>query len=316
VKSLDDRFSTYFDPEQYQSFQEATEGAFEGVGMSVTEVPRGLRVLTVYDDSPAQRGGIRKGDLIVTVDGKSLSGKSSEQATTQIKGPAGTEVTLGVVTGDKPARDVTVERARVDVPAVEAEMREVGGRKVAHVRLAGFTSGAHGQVREAVDKLLDKGAEGVVLDLRDNGGGLLNEAVLTSSIFVGDGTIVSTKGLHRPRRVFEAEGEPIDGGIPVVVLVNGNSASASEIVTGALQDRGRAEVVGEKTFGKGVFQEIRRLSNGGALDITVGEYFTPDGRNLGGKGIEPDVKAQDDPDTKRDEALQTALEVIAAPDGT
>jgi carboxyl-terminal processing protease len=316
VKSLDDRFSTYFDPEQYESFQEATEGAFEGVGMSVTEVARGLRVLTVYDDSPAQRGGIRKGDLIVSVGGKSLAGKTSEEATTRIKGPAGTEVTLGVVTGDKPARDVTVERARVDVPAVEAEMRELGDRKIAHVRLAGFTSGAHGQVREAVDKLLDQGAEGVVLDLRDNGGGLLNEAVLTSSIFVGDGTIVSTKGLHRPRRVFEAEGTPIDRGVPVVVLVNGNSASASEIVTGALQDRGRAEVVGERTIGKGVFQEIRRLSNGGALDITVGEYFTPDGRNLGGKGIDPDVKAEDDPDTKRDEALQTALETVAAPDGT
>ena len=178
--------------------------------MSVNEVARGLRVLTVYDDSPAQRGGIRKGDLIVSVGGKSLAGRTSQEATTQIKGPAGTEVTLGVVSGDKPARDVTLERARVDVPAVEAEMRKLGDRKIAHVRLAGFTSGAHGQVREAVDKLLDEGAEGVVLDLRDNGGGLLNEAVLTSSIFVGDGTIVSTKGLHRPRRVFEAEGTPID----------------------------------------------------------------------------------------------------------
>jgi carboxyl-terminal processing protease len=316
IESLDDRFSAYFDPKQYKEFEEATEGAFEGVGMSVNEVPRGLRVLTVYDDSPAQRGGIKKGDLIVSVGGKSLAGRTSQEATTQIKGPAGTEVTLGVISGDKPARDVTLERARVDVPAVEAEMRRLGDRKFAHVRLAGFTSGAHGQVREAVDKLLDEGAEGVVLDLRDNGGGLLNEAVLTSSIFVGDGTIVSTKGLHRPRRVFEAEGTPIDRDVPVVVLVNENSASASEIVTGALQDRGRAEVVGETTFGKGVFQEIRRLTNGGALDITVGEYFTPDGRNLGGKGVEPDVKAVDDPKTKRDEGLQEALEVVAARQGT
>ncbi len=317
VKSLDDRFSAYFDPEQYRSFQEATQGAFEGVGMSVAEVPKGLRVLTVYERSPAQKGGIREGDLIVTVDGKSLAGRTSQEATTQIKGPAGTTVTLGVVAGGKgEPRDVELERARVDVPAVESEMRRVGDRKIAHVRLAGFTSGAHGQVREAVDKLLGQGAEGVVLDLRDNGGGLLNEAVLTSSIFVGDGTIVSTKGLHRPRRVFEAEGKPIDGGTPVVVLVNGGSASASEIVTGALQDRGRAEVVGETTFGKGVFQEIRQLSNGGALDITVGEYFTPSGRNLGGKGIDPDVKAVDDPDTKRDEALDEALDVVAAPDGT
>jgi carboxyl-terminal processing protease len=317
VKSLDDRFSAYFDPEQYRSFQEATQGAFEGVGMSVAEVPKGLRVLTVYDDSPAQRGGIRKGDVIVSVDGTSLAGRTSQEATTQIKGPAGTTVTLGVVAGGKgEPRDVELERARVDVPSVEAEMRRVGNRKIAHVQLAGFTSGAHGQVREAVDKLLDQGAEGVVLDLRDNGGGLLNEAVLTSSIFVGDGTIVSTKGLHRPRRVFEAEGSPIDSSVPVVVLVNGGSASASEIVTGALQDRGRAEVVGEKTFGKGVFQEIRQLSNGGALDITVGEYFTPSGRNLGGRGIDPDVKAVDDADTKRDEALDEALDVVAAPDGT
>src|SRR5918993_871640 len=206
VKSLDDRFSAYFDPEQYESFQEATEGAFEGVGMSVAEVPKGLRVLTVYDGSPAQRGGLEEGDVIVSVDGKSLAGRTSQEATTQIKGPAGTSVTLGVVAGGKgEPRDVKLERARVDVPAVESELRRVGDRRIAPVPLAGFTSGAHGQVREAVDKLLDQGAEGVVLDLRDNGGGLLNEAVLTSSIFVGDGTIVSTKGLHRPRRVFEAE---------------------------------------------------------------------------------------------------------------
>ena len=307
VDSLDDRFSAYFDPKQYKAFREATEGAFEGVGMSVAEVPRGLRVLAVYDGSPAKRGGIRAGDVIVSVDGASLAGSTSQEATTQIKGPAGTEVTLGVVTGKRQPRDVTLERARVDVPAVEAEMRRAGGREIAHVRLAGFTSGAHGQVREAVDELLGKGARGVVLDLRDNGGGLLNEAVLTSSIFVGDGTIVSTKGLHRPRRVFEAEGKAIDGSIPVVVLVDKDSASASEIVTAALQDRGRAEVVGQRTFGKGVFQEIRQLSNGGALDITVGEYFTPSGRNLGGKGVEPDVKAVDDPDTEPDEALDVAV---------
>jgi carboxyl-terminal processing protease len=173
-------------------------------------------------------------------------------------------------------------------------------------------------VRQAVDKLLDKGAQGVVLDLRNNGGGLLNEAVLVSSIFVGDGTIVSTKGRVRPRRVFEATGNPISSKIPVVVLVNGESASASEIVTGALQDRDRAEVVGTHTFGKGVFQEVRRLSNGGALDITVGEYFTPDGRNLGGggvkqgAGIQPDVEARDDPKTKRrDEALEVAVATVA-----
>jgi carboxyl-terminal processing protease len=318
VKSLDDRFSAYFDPKAYKEFEEATDGAFEGVGMNVAEVERGLRVLTVFDDSPAQAGGIRPGDVITAVDGKSLAGKTSEQATSLIKGPAGTSVTLTVERGKASPRDIALKRARVDVPVVKAEMRQFGGMKVAHVRLSGFTSGAHGEVRKAVDGLLGKGAEGVVLDLRNNGGGLLNEAVLVSSIFIDDGTIVTTDGRTRPKRVFEATGDAIDASIPVVVLVNGESASASEIVTGALQDRDRAEVVGTHTFGKGVFQEVRRLSNGGALDITVGEYFTPDGHNLGGGGVEqgagikPDVKAEDDVKTKdRDEALEVAVETVA-----
>ncbi len=320
VKSLDDRFSAYFDPEAYKEFEEATDGAFEGVGMNVAEVDRGLRVLTVFDGSPAQGGGIAPGDVITAVDGKSIAGKTSEQATTLIKGPAGTKVTLTVEEKGREPRDVALERARVDVPSVEAEMREADGTKIAHVRLAGFTSGAHGEVRKAVDDLLRKGAKGVVLDLRNNGGGLLNEAVLVSSIFIDDGTIVSTDGRARPKRVFEATGDAIDADIPVVVLVNRESASASEIVTGALQDRDRAEVIGTRTFGKGVFQEVRRLSNGGALDITVGEYFTPSGRNLGGGGVkqgaglDPDVKAEDDPETpKRDEALDVALETVARP---
>ena len=157
-----------------------------------------------------------------------------------------------------------------------------------------------------------------MLDLRDNGGGLLNEAVLISSIFIPEGKIVTTRGRAKPEQVYTATGNAIDPKIPVVVLVNGNSASASEIVSGALQDRGRAEVVGTKTFGKGVFQEVKQLSNGGALDITVGEYFTPSGRNLGGggvrrgAGIKPDVEARDDPATRPDEALDRALHVVAS----
>jgi carboxyl-terminal processing protease len=318
VESLDDRFSAYFDPKAYGEFEEATNGEFEGVGLSVAEVRRGLRVLTVFDGSPAKRAGIRPGDVVTAVDGESLEGASVEEATTRIKGPAGTRVELTVVTGKQEPRKLELRRARVDVPVVEAAMERSGGAKVAHVRLSSFTSGAHGEVRQAVDRLLERGAEGIVLDLRDNGGGLLNEAVQVSSIFVDDGTIVSTRGRARPRRVFEATGNAIDSDVPVVVLVDGESASASEIVAGALQDRERAEVVGTRTFGKGVFQEVRRLSNGGALDITVGEYFTPDGRNLGGGGVEkgagiqPEIKARDDAATKgRDEALEVAVRAVA-----
>ncbi|MGH3100935.1 MAG: S41 family peptidase, partial [Thermoleophilia bacterium] len=317
VGSLDDRFSHYFAPRDYDDFQEATEGRFEGVGMTVEEVRRGLSVITVYEGSPADRGGLEPGDVITHVDGRSIAGSSSEQSTTKIKGPAGTSVKL-TVRSDGRTRQETLKRAEVEIPVVRAEMRREDGRKIAHVRLSGFTSGAHGEVGAAVRRLLKEGAEGVVLDLRDNGGGLLNEAVMVSSVFIPDGKIVSTKGRSRPAQVYEATGNAIDTDIPVVVLVNDRSASASEIVTGALQDRDRATVVGTRTFGKGVFQEIEPLSNGGALDITVGEYFLPSGRNLGGEGVSrgagvaPDVRAADNPDTPgRDEALIAALREAA-----
>ena len=316
VGSLDDRFSNYFAPRDFTDFQAATEGRFEGVGMTVEEMERGLGVLTVYEGSPADRGGLRPGDLITHVDGKSIAGQSSEESTTRIKGPAGTTVRL-TVRADGKTRVLTLERAEVEIPVVKAEMRKSGGREIAHVHLAGFTSGAHGEVGQAVKRLLKQGADGVVLDLRDNGGGLLNEAVMVSSIFIPDGKIVTTRGRSRPEQVYEATGGAIDEDVPVVVLVNERSASASEIVTGALQDRDRATVVGTRTFGKGVFQEIEPLANGGALDITVGEYFLPSGRNLGGGGVErgagvkPDVQAEDDPKTPRDEALVAALREAA-----
>ena len=320
VKSLDDQFSNYFSPEDYADFQEVTQGQFSGVGMTVEETEQGLRVMTVYDDSPAAKGGLKPGDVVVAVNGRSIAGASSEASTARIKGPAGTKVELTVRSG-KRERDVELERAQVDIPVVESSMERRGSRKVGHVHLAGFTSGAHGEVSEAVRKLLRQGADGIVLDLRDNGGGLLNEAVLVSSIFIPEGKIVSTKGRSRPERVYEATGGAIAASVPVTVLVNRQSASASEIVTGALQDRKRATVVGTRTFGKGVFQEIEPLSNGGALDITVGEYFLPSGRNIGGggvakgDGIAPDVKSVDDPKTKPDEALDKAVGVVLR-DGT
>src|SRR3954469_13132724 len=316
VRSLDDRFSNYFAPRDYADFQQATEGRFEGVGMTVEPVDGGLRVITVYKGSPADVGGLKSGDVITHVNGHSLAGASSQESTTQIKGPAGTEVKLTVRSG-KDTRVLTLKRAEVAIPVGRSEMRRADGHKIAYVHLAGFTAGAGDSVRAAVKKLLDQGATSVVLDLRDNGGGLLNEAVSVSSIFLPDGRVVSTKGRARPERVYNATGGAINSDIPVVVLVNDHSASASEIVTGALQDRHRAEVVGTRTFGKGVFQEIEPLSNGGALDITVGEYFLPSGRNLGGGGVKrgagvtPDVQAKDNPKTAKDEALLAALREAA-----
>ncbi len=322
VRSLKDRFSHYFTPVDFAEFQQTTSGEFVGVGVSVQpseRLRRGLRVLKVYDDSPAKRAGLRAGDLITKVDGRPTAGESTEEVTARIKGPVGTAVSL-TLRSERGVRTERVERARVALPIVQSRMERRGGRKVAYVSLASFTSGAHGELREAVRKRISQGAEGVVLDLRDNGGGLLDEAVLISSIFIPEGTIVSTRGRSKPRRVYSATGDAIDTKLPVVVLVNENSASASEIVAGALQDRGRAQIVGKKTFGKGVFQEVTQLSNGGALDLTVGEYFTPKGRNLGGggvkqgAGIRPGIAAEDDRRTpKRDEALERALDAVLVP---
>jgi carboxyl-terminal processing protease len=316
IASLHDRFSNYFSPKAYADFTESTDGAFTGVGMTVAKAQKGLRVLTVFAGSPARRGGVRSGDIIVAVNGRSLAGRSSDAATAAIKGPVGTTVALTLRHGGT-SRTVRLERARVEVPVVRSSMQHAGGKPVAYVRLASFTAGAHAGVSSAVHRLLNQGAKGVVLDLRDNGGGLLDEAVLISSIFLPDGKVVTTRGRNRPEHVYDATGGAISTKIPVVVLVNRNTASASEIVTGSLQDRHRATVLGTRTFGKGVFQEIERLSNGGALDITVGEYFLPSGRNLGGggvkegAGIKPNVFAPDKPSTTRDETLQAGLKALA-----
>ena len=311
VRSLDDPFSHYLTPGEAKQFQESVSGAFEGVGMTVEEDRRGLRVLNVFDGSPAKRKGIRKGDLIVSVNGRSLAGVNSEVATGRIKGRAGTSVKLEVITPEtRKRRELRVTRRRIEVPVARSRVVKRAGRKLALVQLLSFSSGAHGLLRREVQKVERRGADGILLDLRGNGGGLLTEAVLVSSIFVENGRIVSVRGRHRPEHVENAQGHAIAGKLPLVVLVDGGSASASEIVTGALRDRKRAKVVGTRTFGKGLVQEIQPLSNGGVLDITVANYYLPGGETISTKGIKPEIRAVDDPDTDRDEALPVAVDEL------
>ena len=208
VARLRDRFSTYLSPDEFRRYQDSSHGEFSGVGMEVTEVRAGLRISRVFPGSPAQKAGLRRGDVIVAVNGKSIAGVSSQRTTSLIRGRPGTKVTL---TWRHDGRRATqrVERAKVDAPSVTSSLRTVNGVKLGVVELSGFTSGAHGEVRSAVDKLLDRGAKGIVLDLRGNGGGILDEAVLVASVFIPDGTIVSIDGRHRDRRVYRASGGAI-----------------------------------------------------------------------------------------------------------
>jgi carboxyl-terminal processing protease len=324
VASLHDRFSHYLSPREFHDFDEPPH--FTGIGVSIAPqlvANRGLLIARVFNSSPAARAGLSAGDLIVAVNGRRLEGLSVEAAIGLIKGLPGTDVRLGIEsppTGHsrhRVAHNVRLTRAVVSEPVVESETRTVHGIKLGVVALATFSPGAHGEVREAVEhELHGEHARGIVLDLRDNGGGLVEEAQLIASIFIQHGTIVTTRGRVQPTQTLSAVGDAISPQVPVVVLVDANTASASEIVTAALQDHRRATVVGTHTFGKGVFQEETPLSNGGALDITVGEYYTPNGRNLGGGGIRqgagvtPEVLVAHGVDTPH--GLAVALNTLAA----
>lgn len=311
VASLGDRFSRYLTPTESKSFKtELNGGEFAGVGVSVVPTKRGLLVTNVIPDSPAAKAGIQQADVITAVNGSSIAGAAARTASDKIRGKPGTTVRLTIASPSGKTHTLGVKRAKLRAPLTESRLVRRRGVKLGVAELSTFGEGAHGKLREDVDKLLGEGAKGIVLDLRGNGGGLLQEGRLVASIFVNKGLIVSTNGRAVPEQRLYATGGAISSKVPVVVLVDGGTASASEIVTGALRDHRRATVVGTKTFGKGVFQQIEPLSNGGVLDLTVGRFFLPNGENLAGHGIVPQVKAQDNLRTTPDEALDTALRTL------
>jgi carboxyl-terminal processing protease len=317
VASLQDRFSHYLSPREFREFNQPP--SFTGIGVSVSPTRAGLLIARVFDRSPAARAGLREGDQILAVNGRKLAGVSPDAAIALIKGPPDTDVKLGIRQrrdGRTRENTLTLTRATISEPVVASETKSARGMKLGVVELATFSPGAHGELRQGIEHELRAGARGIVLDLRANGGGLVEEARLIASIFVQKGTIVSTRGRTQPSVTLTAAGDAISASIPVVVLVDANTASAAEIVTAALQDHHRATVVGTHTFGKGVFQQEEPLSNGGALDITVGEYFTPNGRNLGGGGVKqgagitPEVRVAHGVDGEH--GLAVALSTLAA----
>jgi carboxyl-terminal processing protease len=314
LASLHDPYSSYLAPRALREFDRPA--SFAGIGVAVEATPAGLRVTRVFDSSPAQRSGLKVGELIVAVDGRSLHGLAPTAATNLIKGRPGTDVRLTLRAPGRPARTTKVTRATISEPVVASALRTVRSLKLGWVYLSTFSDGAHDQLRQAVADLLHRRARGLVLDLRANGGGLVSEARLVASTFIRSGTIVTTRGRTQPTIVLRANGDAISSSVPLVVLVDHDTASASEIVTAALQDHRRATVVGVHTYGKGVFQELEPLAAGGAVKITVGEYFTPNGRNLGGSGVSegagitPEVRVAHGVDGKH--GLEVALSTLAA----
>jgi carboxyl-terminal processing protease len=311
-KRYDDRFSHYFDPKQYQQFAAANSGHFSGVGLTVNGVKAGLRVASVLPDSPAKKAGIKANDVIVEVNGHSLRGVSEDVAVSRVKGPPGTPVTLTIRSGGtgKP-EEVHLKRATVDLPVATGHIAHAGPAKVAYVRFATFSSGSHGQLASQIEHLYSKGAKGLVLDLRGNPGGQVNEAVLSASLFLEKGDrVLSTRGRTQGSQVYDAVGDPLPSK-PIVVLIDHNTASAAEILASAIEEHHLGTTVGSRSFGKGTFQKVITLPSGGALDLTVGRYFTADGSSLLGKGITPQVPAPDQPGKPGDEALKKGLSVLA-----
>ncbi len=312
LASLHDPYSEYLSPEAFSEFDRAP--SFSGIGVEVSAAHQGLQIVRVFDSSPAQHAGLLSGDLIVGVGGRSIAGLSIASSRALIVGPPGSDVRLSIERHGK-LRHITVTRETISEPVVASAMRTEKGLKLGVAYLATFSEGSHIQLREAIDRLLAHGARGLVLDLRANGGGLVSEAQAIASIFIPSGVIVTTKGRSEPTIVLRALGGAIPQSIPMVVLVDHYTASAAEIVTAALQDHRRAKVVGTHTYGKGVFQQLDPLRGGGGIKITVGEYYTPDGRNLGGGGVQqgagitPEVLVSHGID--KEHGLAVALAVLA-----
>ena len=309
ARSLGNRWTAYLTPAEYRELTRASEGRYTGIGIRVRAEPGGIGIREVFSGSPAEAAGLAKGDLIMSVGGIPVARRGREKSVLAIAGRTGTEVALGIRSPGRAERTVKVTRGDVTVPLVEGRIVQGDGCKVAVVSLDRFDVGAGEAVKAEVERLMKQGATAVVLDLRGDPGGLVDEAVAVAGDFLRPGqTVVTIQGRTTPKEVRKADGDPIPADVPVTVLVDQNSASASEIVTGALKDNGRARVVGTPTFGKSEVQVTQPTTDGGAVKVTIAGYLTPKGLDIGRRGITPDVRAVDDPRTERDEALDVAAQ--------
>ncbi len=312
LSELNDDYTRFADPEAAELMREGLEGSFEGIGAFVRENDDGFtEIVRPIDGGPAEAAGVQPGDVVIAVNGEDVTGKLLDEVIALIKGPQGTEVTITFVReGVVEPFDVTIVRERIEIPVVEAEML---AENIAYIHLTSFNRNATEQFMAALEPLLAENPRGLILDLRDNPGGFLDQSIAIADLFLDEGVV-----LYERSSTFDFEevhrsgtGDPLED-IPLVVLINPGSASASEIVAGALQDEGRAVIIGEVSFGKGSVQLSHTLSDGSELRVTIARWYTPNNQSIDGEGITPDIEVAtpDDLGGEADTQLQRAIEYL------
>ncbi|BAY74414.1 carboxyl-terminal protease [Nostoc linckia NIES-25] len=318
LKSLDDPFTRFLDPEQYRSLQVNTSGELTGVGLQIAlnaETGK-LEVVAPITGSPAEKAGIRPRDRILKIEGIPTENLTLDEAATKMRGPSGSLVTLLIERDGEPETEIRLTRDRITLNPVVSELRVSGqGTPIGYLRLAQFNANASTELANAISSLEKKGAAAYILDLRNNPGGLLQAGIEIARLWLDSGTIVYTVNRQGIQGSFEAFGPALTDD-PLVILVNQGTASASEILAGALQDNGRAQLVGETTFGKGLIQSLFELSDGSGLAVTIAKYETPQHRDINKLGIKPDKVISQTPlnreqiGTTADLQYQAALELL------
>ncbi len=312
AEATKDPYTIFMDPEETKEFSDDLAGVFEGIGAEI-----GLRkdiptVIAPLEGMPAQKAGLRAGDKIYAVDDEPTIGLSLNEIIKKIRGPKDTSVKLTIIRNDEKPTDITIVRSVIVTKSVKTELRSDG---IYVIKISNFNDDTLQLFNEAVNEIVAKKPRGLILDLRNNPGGYLDTAVALASEWVKEGPIVAEQFNNNRRNEYPARGQARLNGLPTIVLVNGGSASASEILAGALRDYKLAQIVGERTYGKGSVQSLNDLSSGGTLKITVAKWLTPAGDDINDKGLEPDVKVEmtiDDLDNSRDPQLNKALEILKA----
>lgn len=310
--AVDDPHTDYMNPETFASVNEAMSGEYEGIGATVRqdEVTGGLELVSIMENSPAEKAGLKPGDQIVAVEGEDITGLMQDEIIARVRGPAGTMVRLGILRPDEPEiLEFLVIRDRILVPSVTYRIL---GDNIGYIRLSQFDFDTGQTMRDTLQEMGANDLNGLILDVRGNPGGYLATSIDVASAYIVEGPIVIERGPDR-ERTYEALGNAVAPDVPMVILVDEGSASASELIAGALQDRGRATVVGMPTFGKGSVQTWHELSNGGGVRITISRWYTPDGHSVSEVGITPDVEVSYEVDeiTGEDKQLSAAIDVLA-----